>query len=84
MTTPETSDRILDDKWDVVLSNGIVKTSLGFGAGVLASVILFKRRAWPVVFGAGFGAGQAWSEGDNIFKNSYKLLQYEDVPETKK
>lgn len=77
-TTPSTpSERILDERWDVVLSNGLVKTGLGFGAGVVASVLLFRRRPWPAVFGAGFGAGIAWSEGDNIFRNSYKLVQAE-------
>ena len=33
-----TSRSLLNDKWDVVLSNLVVKTGLGFGAGVVASV----------------------------------------------
>ncbi|EDO18941.1 hypothetical protein Kpol_2002p11 [Vanderwaltozyma polyspora DSM 70294] len=64
---------ILNDKWDVVLSNFLVKTSLGFGAGVLASVILFKRRAFPVWLGIGFGIGRGYSEGDAIFRSAAGL-----------
>lgn len=67
VTTP--SQTILNDRWDVVLSNTIVKTGLGFGAGVLASVILFKRRAFPVWLGVGFGLGRGYAEGDAIFRS---------------
>lgn len=66
------SDKVLNEKWDVVLSNGVVKAGLGFGAGVVASVLLFRRRPWPVLFGTGFGAGIGWSEGDAIFQNAYR------------
>ncbi|ODV97983.1 hypothetical protein PACTADRAFT_37542, partial [Pachysolen tannophilus NRRL Y-2460] len=55
--------------WDVVLSNTLVKTGLGFGGGVLASVLLFKRRAWPVWLGIGFGIGRGYAEGDAIFRS---------------
>lgn len=64
------SDKVLNEKWDLVLSNGLVKTGLGIGAGIVGSVLLFKRRAWPVVFGTGFGAGIGWSEGDAIFQSA--------------
>lgn len=64
------SDKILSEKWDAALSNGIVKTGLGFGAGVVASVLLFRRRAFPVWLGTGFGAGRAWAEGDALFRDS--------------
>lgn len=66
---PTSSQNLLNDKWDVVLSNGVIKTGLGFGAGVLASVLLFRRRAWPVWVGVGFGLGRAYSEGDAIFRS---------------
>ncbi|KAK9380892.1 DUF543-domain-containing protein [Kockiozyma suomiensis] len=62
------SEQLLNDKWDVVVSNTIVKTALGFGFGVVASVFLFKRRAFPVWLGVGFGAGRGYSEGDAIFR----------------
>jgi inner membrane organizing system protein 1 len=67
-------------QWDLALSNGIVKTGLGFGVGVVASVILFRRasihrllcsnklgRMWPVFTGIGFGMGQGYAEGNQLF-----------------
>ncbi|CUS24246.1 LAQU0S15e00232g1_1 [Lachancea quebecensis] len=68
-----TSRSLLNDKWDVVLSNLVVKVGLGFGAGVVASVLLFKRRASPVWIGVGFGLGRGYAEGDAIFRSSAGL-----------
>lgn len=70
---PTPSQNILNDKWDVVLSNTIVKTGLGFGVGVLTSVLLFKRRAFPVWIGVGFGLGRGYAEGDAIFRSNAGL-----------
>ncbi|CAG57887.2 uncharacterized protein GVI51_B00231 [Nakaseomyces glabratus] len=64
---------ILNDKWDVVLSNMIVKMGLGFGVGVVTSVLFFKRRSFPVWLGVGFGAGRGYSEGDAIFRSTAGL-----------
>jgi len=69
--TPSAS--ILDNRWDVVLSNTVVKTGMGFAAGAIASVLLFKRRAFPVWIGIGFGLGRGYSEGDAIFRSSAGL-----------
>ncbi|CAH2446495.1 Mitochondrial inner membrane organizing system component [Komagataella phaffii CBS 7435] len=63
------SSTLLNDKWDVVLANTVVKTGLGFGGGVLLSVLFFKRRAFPVWLGIGFGLGRGYSEGDAIFRS---------------
>ncbi|KAL6947417.1 Mitochondrial inner membrane organizing system component [Hanseniaspora vineae] len=71
ITTPSAS--ILDNRWDVVLSNTVVKTGMGFAAGTIASVLLFKRRAFPVWVGIGFGLGRGYSEGDAIFRSSAGL-----------
>lgn len=67
------SQSILNDRWDVVLSNTIVKAGLGFGAGVVASVVLFKRRSFPVWLGLGFGLGRGYAEGDAIFRSNAGL-----------
>ncbi|KAG7101365.1 MICOS complex subunit mic10 like protein [Verticillium longisporum] len=56
------SEALLNEKWDRCLSNLLVKSSLGLGFGVVFSVLLFKRRAWPAFVGAGFGAGRAYEE----------------------
>lgn len=69
------SQSLLNDKWDIVLSNALIKTGLGFGGGVLASILLFRRRSFPVWVGVGFGLGRGYSEGDAIFRSSYGLRQ---------
>ncbi|EMG45860.1 hypothetical protein G210_3940 [Candida maltosa Xu316] len=67
------SQNLLNDKWDVVLSNALIKTGLGFGGGVLASILFFKRRAFPVWLGIGFGLGRGYAEGDAIFRSNHGL-----------
>ncbi|KAH3899534.1 probable Mitochondrial inner membrane organizing system protein AFR743W [Saccharomycodes ludwigii] len=71
--TATPSSAILDNRWDVVLSNTVLKTSIGFAGGVIASVLFFKRRAFPVWIGIGFGLGRGYSEGDAIFRSSAGL-----------
>jgi inner membrane organizing system protein 1 len=44
----------------------MIRSGLGLGFGVVFSVLLFKRRAWPAFVGLGFGAGRAWEECDNV------------------
>jgi inner membrane organizing system protein 1 len=44
----------------------MIRSGLGLGFGVVFSVLLFKRRAWPAMVGLGFGAGRAWEECDNV------------------
>ncbi|CAN6674738.1 MICOS complex subunit Mic10p [Trichomonascus vanleenenianus] len=68
--TVKPSESLLNDKWDVVISNTLVKTGLGFGFGVVASVLFFRRRAFPVWLGVGFGLGRGYAEGDAIFRDS--------------
>jgi hypothetical protein len=57
-------------QWDRALSSLVIRSGLGFSFGVIFSVLLFKRRAWPVWLGTGFGAGRAWEEADGIFYTS--------------
>ncbi|KAJ3909576.1 hypothetical protein F5879DRAFT_791201, partial [Lentinula edodes] len=40
---------------------------VGFSVGVVASVILFKRRTFPIALSTGFGAGAAYSDCDRSF-----------------
>lgn len=44
-----------------------MKSGVGFSVGVIASVILFKRRAWPIALSTGFGAGAAYADCDRSF-----------------
>lgn len=46
----------------------IIRSSLGLSFGIVFSVLLFKRRAWPAWVGLGFGAGRAWEEADGMCK----------------
>ncbi|KAH8702773.1 hypothetical protein GQ44DRAFT_743878 [Phaeosphaeriaceae sp. PMI808] len=64
------SEALLNEKWDRCLSSMLIRSGLGLGFGVVFSVLLFKRRAWPAFVGLGFGAGRAWEECDNSFKRA--------------
>ncbi|TEB32717.1 DUF543-domain-containing protein [Coprinellus micaceus] len=64
---PTSSEDIIGQKYDRCLADLIVKGGVGFGAGVVASVILFKRRTWPIALGTGFGAGAAYADCDRSF-----------------
>ncbi|PWN39437.1 DUF543-domain-containing protein [Ceraceosorus guamensis] len=61
------SEDIISQKTDLCLSNAILKTGIGFSVGVVASVILFRRRAFPVWLGTGFGAGQGYTDCQRSF-----------------
>ncbi|KAF2154684.1 DUF543-domain-containing protein [Myriangium duriaei CBS 260.36] len=64
------SEALLNEKWDHCLSTLLIRSTLGASFGVIFSVLLFKRRAWPAFVGLGFGAGRAWEECDNSFKRA--------------
>ncbi|KAI9705088.1 MAG: hypothetical protein M1836_006871 [Candelina mexicana] len=62
------SEALLNEKWDHAISSMLIRSTLGLSFGVIFSVLLFKRRAWPAWVGLGFGAGRAWEEADATFK----------------
>lgn len=66
------SSKILDNRWDQVLANGVTKTALGFAGGVVLSVLL-KRKPGFVFLGTGFGLGMAYAEGDAVFRSKAGL-----------
>ncbi|ORY15294.1 hypothetical protein BCR34DRAFT_478157 [Clohesyomyces aquaticus] len=69
-TTRPMSEALLNEKWDRCLSSMLIRSGLGLSFGIVFSVLLFKRRAWPAMVGLGFGAGRAWEECDNSFKRA--------------
>ncbi|CAI4219154.1 unnamed protein product [Parascedosporium putredinis] len=69
------SEALLNEKWDRCISNLLVKSTLGVGFGVVFSVLLFKRRAWPAFVGAGFGAGRAYEECNWNLKQASRNLK---------
>ncbi|KAH9974008.1 DUF543-domain-containing protein [Lactifluus volemus] len=64
---PVSSEDIVAQKYDRCLADLLVKSGIGFSVGVVASVILFRRRAWPVALTTGFGAGVAYADCDRTF-----------------
>ncbi|EIM87222.1 DUF543-domain-containing protein [Stereum hirsutum FP-91666 SS1] len=64
---PSSSEDIVAQKYDRCIADLLVKTGIGFGAGVVASVILFRRRTWPIALSTGFGAGAAYADCDRSF-----------------
>ncbi|KAK4190379.1 hypothetical protein QBC35DRAFT_490188 [Podospora australis] len=69
------SEALLNEKWDRCLSNLIIKSTLGLGFGVVFSVLIFKRRAWPAFVGVGFGAGRAYEECNSSLKQAAKEIR---------
>jgi inner membrane organizing system protein 1 len=59
-------------QWDHCFSSLLIRSSLGLSFGVVFSVLLFKRRAWPALVGLGFGAGRAYEECNNSFLRATK------------
>lgn len=66
---------IVVKQWDRCLSNLIIKSTLGLGFGVVFSVLVFKRRAWPAFVGVGFGAGRAYEECNSSLKQAAKDIR---------
>ncbi|GLB39729.1 putative component of the MICOS complex, a large protein complex of the mitochondrial inner membrane that plays crucial roles in the maintenance of crista junctions, inner membrane architecture, and formation of contact sites to the outer membrane [Lyophyllum shimeji] len=64
---PTSSEDIVGQKYDRCLADFLVKTGIGFSAGVVASVILFRRRTWPIALSTGFGAGAAYADCNRSF-----------------
>ncbi|KAF8558687.1 DUF543-domain-containing protein [Imleria badia] len=61
------TENVVAQKYDRCLADLLVKTGVGFGVGVLASVILFRRRTWPIALSSGFGMGAAYADCDRSF-----------------
>ncbi|KZT59959.1 DUF543-domain-containing protein, partial [Calocera cornea HHB12733] len=64
---PVSSDSIVAKKYDRCLADLLVKSGIGFSVGVVISVLLFRRRAWPISFTTGIGAGIAYADCDRSF-----------------
>lgn len=58
----------------------LIRSGLGLSFGIVFSVLLFKRRAWPAFVGLGFGAGRAWEECDNVSLSTLSRELHADKP----
>jgi inner membrane organizing system protein 1 len=61
------SNEILKQKWDKTLASLITTTSISLGIGLLSSVILFKRRLWPIGLSTGIGFGIEYEKARSTF-----------------
>ncbi|KAI2808508.1 hypothetical protein RDWZM_005778 [Blomia tropicalis] len=46
-------------KYDKFVANAITSTGVGLGVGTVLSLIIFKRRMFPIHYGIGIGLGYA-------------------------
>ncbi|KAF8173720.1 hypothetical protein BJ912DRAFT_859164 [Pholiota molesta] len=84
---PVASEDILGQKYDRCLADLLVKAGVGFGVGVVASVILFRRRTWPIALSTGFGAGAAYADCDRSFNPARipgtRIISPSELPQSK-
>lgn len=54
------SEQEFGKKIDRCFADTVIKGSGGLFVGSILSLLFLKRRAWPLVFGTGFGIGVAY------------------------
>lgn len=67
------SEEEVGEKYDRCITDTITKTGIGMGIGVVASLILFGRKTWPITFGTGMGIGMAVANCQNEFRSTYPM-----------
>ncbi|KAL8578307.1 MICOS complex subunit MIC10 [Nucella lapillus] len=65
------SEDVLGQKWDRCVSDTMIKFASGLGLGIVFSVVFFRRRPWPVAFGAGVGLGMGYANCQHDFQNPF-------------
>ncbi|XP_072334361.1 MICOS complex subunit MIC10 isoform X2 [Scyliorhinus torazame] len=55
------------------MADATLKLGVGFGLGIIFSLIVFKRRSWPITFGTGLGLGMAYANCQNDFHSPYLM-----------
>lgn len=83
MSEKPRSEEEIGKKWDRCMSDLLIKSGAGFGVGALFSLLLFRRRPWPIAFGTGIGTGMAFSNCQHDFKRTSErvTIQRVDVEE---
>ncbi|XP_057367094.1 MICOS complex subunit MIC10-like [Daphnia carinata] len=61
MGSSTNSEDVIANTIDSCVADAFIKIGGGLITGTLFSVLLFKRKSWPVVFGVGVGAGMGLS-----------------------
>ncbi|XP_076320580.1 MICOS complex subunit Mic10-like [Tachypleus tridentatus] len=55
------SEDEVGEKWDHCIADTFIKMGSGLGVGIIFSVLMFKRKTWPLTFGIGAGLGMGIS-----------------------
>ncbi|XP_050073902.1 MICOS complex subunit Mic10-like [Anopheles maculipalpis] len=63
-----------EDQYGKKVDHCLTDTFLKFGGGLIVgtvfSVVLFKRRSWPIIIGSGFGIGVAYNNCERALNSS--------------
>lgn len=59
------------ETWDRCLANSAIKMGAGTGVGGVFSLILFKRRMWPITLGLGIGLGMSLANCQHDLNRPY-------------
>ena len=70
-TTAPKSEDILGQRWDKCLADTAIKLGGGLAIGSIFSLMLFKRRTWPIVFALGSGFGMGYQNCQVEFNKKY-------------
>jgi len=60
---------------DKCIANGLIKTGSGLAVGTSLSLILLRRRMWPVILGVGIGLGMGISDCRNEVNSSQVVVR---------
>ncbi|KXS12545.1 DUF543-domain-containing protein, partial [Gonapodya prolifera JEL478] len=67
MAAKISSEEEISRKYDRCLSNLFIKGGIGLSAGVVLSVVFFRKRTWPIPLSTGIGLGISFSECERQF-----------------
>lgn len=68
------SENDLSQKFDLCVADTLVKIGGGLATGVLFSLIVFKRKSWPVTLGVGVGAGMGFQNCQSKLNAPYLVM----------
>jgi len=71
MAAPPKSEAILAQKFDKCVADTLIKMGGGLVTGAVLSLVLFKRKSWPIAMGFGWGAGMGYSNCQTQLNNPY-------------
>nr|pir hypothetical protein SPAP691.03 [imported] - fission yeast (Schizosaccharomyces pombe) [Schizosaccharomyces pombe] len=74
MSTSQSSEQTLNYQWDVCLSNMVVQSGIGLGAGA----------AWPVWGGLGFGLGKSYADSNARLRTFHAIPKQLPASSTQK